>query len=410
DTAGNTQNQQISFRWRTVAPPIVVDFNSPLYDPSKSEDDMAFAKKDVQVAYYLAEHAKDKEGYVVAHALLHNPHDIDLTVNMEDNSAPSIELKLKEMVLPGKNVVANDWVYHGSTVTSWVSVPLAGHTDPWDLPGWDDEIHSLMHKKEDSNYHRDPTLQDPARKVTEKVYDRLSNPKSYNNLSGSRTDCTYQQPLYSKICAVDEIVVLGERINRDSPKCSQQTVECYPAGHRFGVIDNRDKSVLTVGEQIATKQSTIGKLSARYFSFDSTSKQVQGEIVTDKDILKIPSGKSILVKWYLNEQNIQVGLKNMKSELPNAKLVGDCKQILYSTNNADTCDKAECKLDRVCFSLDVVQVRLGSKVSLQKKGIGILSQVAQSPFKYSTKTDAGAVSDDSVPVTLDSPISRSVTR
>ncbi|MEI6806769.1 MAG: hypothetical protein WCK49_09740, partial [Myxococcaceae bacterium] len=28
DTAGNTQNQQISFRWRTVAPPIVVDFNS----------------------------------------------------------------------------------------------------------------------------------------------------------------------------------------------------------------------------------------------------------------------------------------------------------------------------------------------------------------------------------------------
>lgn len=407
DLAGNTQNQQVSFRWRTVAPPIVVDFNSPLYDASQSEDDMAFVKNNVQSAYYLAEHSKHKDGYVVAHALLHNPHDIDLDFKMEDSSAPSIELKIKEMVLPGKDVVANDWVYHGSIKKDWVSVPLPGQTPPWEKPDWDDEVHSLRRPTEDVG-DRNQMRPTPTMLVTTKVWDRLSNPRSHKNLQGSRTNCTFQQPLYSQICAPGEVILLGERTNIDSPACSHQKVECYPAGHRYGVLDNRDKSVLAVGEQVVTKQSSISKITQRYFSFDPVTKQVQEEIVADNNVLKIPSGKTVLMKWYLAERNIQVGLKNMPTELSSAKLVGECRKILQSKNDTETCDKAECKLDQVCFSLDGVQLRLTPKVSALKNGVGILSAAKQSPFKYSTQTESGAVSDEQVPVVLESPISRLV--
>lgn len=409
DKAGNTQNQQISFRWRTVAPPIVVDFNSPLYDPTQSEDDMVFSKRAVQDVYNLAEHSKDKDGYVVAHALLHNPHDIDLDFKMEDNSAPSIELKLKEMVVLGKDTVVRDWVYHGTTEQREspgeprVPDPDWGLTHPrYHAMNSSKDFGALMHISGPSG--------NPTKITHVPVYELLSNPKSPSNLAGSMKDCSKRQPAYSKICAANEVTVLAERQDASGNECSQQKVECLPESHRYGVVNTRDKPVFTVGEQVVTKQSTIVKLSPRYFAFDPATKQVQEEVVAIKDVVRIPNGKTMLVKWYLGEQNVQIGLKSLEKELPNSKLVGECKQILYSKGNAETCDKAECKIDKVCFSLDGVQVRLAPKVAAQKKAIGILSATTPSPFRYSTQTDAGAVSDDFVPVVLESPISRLVTK
>lgn len=409
DKAGNTQNQQISFKWRTVAPPIVVDFNSPLYDPTKSEDDMVFSKHQIQDVYTLAEHTKDKDGYVVAHALLHNPHNLDLDFKMDDNSTSSIELKLKEVVVLGKESVVRDWVYHGTTEERESRGTPAVPNANW---GLDRQRYRSMNSSEGLGVLMHPSgpSGNPTKITNVPVYELLSNPKSPSNLFGSMKDCSKRQPGYSKICAANEIVVFGAREPSAGNQCSKQVVECFPASHHFGVVNKRDKSVSVVGEQVVTKQSTIVRVVPRYFSFDPVTKQVQAEIVVPKDVLKIPKGKTFLVKWYLAEQNIQVGLKSLNEVLPNTKFVGECKQILYSKGNAETCDKAECTLDQVCFSLDGVQLRLTPKMSALKKGVGILSATKQSPFKYSTQTESGAVSDEQVPVVLESPISRLVTQ
>lgn len=410
DNAGNAKNHQVNFRWHTVAPPIVVDFNSPLYDPAQSSDDMAFHKNSVSDAYYLAERKVSKEGYVIAHAILHNPHSIDLDFKLEDNSNPEIELKLKETVFLGQETVEKDWVYNGLLAQTDVPGTPGVPNPDWQKP---ERLWNRMHPSGPSG--------NPRKIIYTEKYNLLSNPRSHSNLAAKDKICYDSQPSYNKICGPDEVIVFGKRNsdlveqnrNPDNQKkqlCTVQEVECLPSSHRYWAVNKRDTAVFAVGEQIEGKESTVVKSSKRYFSFDSATNQVQQEVFVSDNKVRIPAGKTLLAKFYLEEQGIKAELRNLDASLITNKVIGECKDILYSTGDANTCKDAGCKRDKVCSLLAGVQLRLRAKVSPQKKGIGILAQVAPSPFKYSTQTDAGAISDDSVPVTLESPISRSVTR
>lgn len=393
DGAGNSVGYNVSFKWKTVAPPLVFDLSSKVYEPSQHIDDMSYFNLNIDEVYNLSKNARDSDGYVVAHALVHNPHDIDLGILIDSASDPKLELKLNETM--SKVSDEDKWFYK----ENGQKIALETH------------LEADPNQRAPDNAKRGPFQ---ANKRPDWVavhpvtsYVKLATPydPSAQKFSGKTTfkeTCPTSRPLYSKICKRDEIAVVVGDGNPDGGQCPVKNVECLPGNHHYSAVFKDGESSMDVGQVLRAKNTTLVKSAPKFFRFDSKTNEIGVEEKPDKGRVDIAKGKSLLLKWFIKE-DVREGLGQALKGRPT---LGKCNDVFRFEGTSH-------KLERytVCTSLSGLQARMDAKAQPVKNGaksLKIKSESIEAPIWYTTKTGLDVESDESIPVTYEQPLTRTV--